>query len=102
LLETACLNWAWCDAVVQKWCRHTPRTPCIISDLTFSRRWLWGMLSCGMWYRVGHVTADVLEKLIASIITLEEISELGTTLAVTRNWMERIREEWKLLAIKGN
>jgi hypothetical protein len=40
----------------------------------------------GMWCRVGLVKTDVSEESIASIIRVERVSELGTTLAVTRRF----------------
>jgi hypothetical protein len=36
-----------------------------------------------MWRRVGLVKTDVSEEHIASIFTVETVSELGTTLAVS-------------------
>jgi hypothetical protein len=39
-----------------------------------------------MWRRVALVRTDVSEERIASIIGVERIGELGTTLAVTSNW----------------
>jgi hypothetical protein len=40
-------------------------------DLRFSRRWLWRMLSSGMWRRVDLVWTDVSEERIASIFRVE-------------------------------
>jgi hypothetical protein len=47
---------------------------------------LWRMPSPGIWRRVVLIRTDVSEELIASMIRVEIVSELGTTLAVTRNW----------------
>jgi hypothetical protein len=41
------------------------------------------MLFSEMWSRVAIVIIEVLDELIASIIKVKSISELGTTLAVT-------------------
>jgi hypothetical protein len=41
------------------------------------------MPSSGMWHQVGLVKIDISEKRIASVVRVEIISELGTTLAVT-------------------
>jgi hypothetical protein len=43
------------------------------------------MASSGMFRRVAVVRTDVSEELSASFIKVTRISELGTTLAVTRN-----------------
>jgi hypothetical protein len=43
------------------------------------------MASSGMLHRVALVRTDVSEELIASIIKVTRIGELGTTLAVTSN-----------------
>jgi hypothetical protein len=43
------------------------------------------MASSGMLRRVALVRTDVSEELSSSIIKVTRISELGTTLAVTRN-----------------
>jgi hypothetical protein len=43
------------------------------------------MLSSAMLRRVALVRTKVLERLIASIINVKRISELGNTLAVTSN-----------------
>jgi hypothetical protein len=50
-----------------------------VSDLRFSRRWLWRMASSGM---LRHV-APVRTKPSASIIRVTRIGKLGTMLAIT-------------------
>jgi hypothetical protein len=46
-----------------------------------------------MWRHVAHVRTNVLDKSIASINRVERISELGTALAVTREWRMRSSSE---------
>jgi hypothetical protein len=58
----------------------------IMSDLRFSRRWLWRTASSGMLPRVDLVRTHISEELSASIIRVTRTGELGTTLAVTSNW----------------
>jgi hypothetical protein len=48
--------------------------------------WLWRMASSGMWHHVALARTDVSAERIAPIIRIKRIGELGTTLAVTRNW----------------
>jgi hypothetical protein len=43
------------------------------------------MASSGMLHRVAPVRTDVSEELIASVIRVTKIGELGTTLAATSN-----------------
>jgi hypothetical protein len=57
----------------------------IMSDLRFSRRWLWRIPSSGMWCRVVHGRTDVSEEPSVSIIKSKRISESCTALAVTSN-----------------
>jgi hypothetical protein len=45
------------------------------------------MASSGILRRVALVRTDVSEELSASIIRVTRICELGTTLAVTSNWL---------------
>jgi hypothetical protein len=45
------------------------------------------MVSSGMLRRVALVKTDVSEELSASFIRVTRIGELGTTLAVTSNWL---------------
>jgi hypothetical protein len=49
------------------------------SDLRFSRRWLWRMVSYGMLRRVALVRTDVSEKPSASFIRVTRNGELGKT-----------------------
>jgi hypothetical protein len=57
-----------------------------MSDLRFSRRWLWRMVSSVKLCRVVLVRTSISEELIASIMTVKSVSELGTTLAAIINW----------------
>jgi hypothetical protein len=59
----------------------------VMWDLRFSRWWLWRMPSSGMWCRVALVRTEVSEELTISIIRVKWLSELGTALASTRNWI---------------
>jgi hypothetical protein len=45
------------------------------------------MVSSGLLRRVDLVRTDVSEKGITLIITVTKIGELGTTLAITSNWL---------------
>jgi hypothetical protein len=49
------------------------------------------MVSYGMLRRVALVRSDVLEELSASFIRVTRICELGTTLAVTKVFLRRVR-----------
>jgi hypothetical protein len=60
---------------------------------------MWGFHGCGkkmtssaMWPRGALVRTDVSEDNISSIIMLDRISELGTTLAETSNWITLRRQ----------
>jgi hypothetical protein len=61
--------------------RYIPKPVNTMQDFWFPWRWLWRMPSSVVWHRVSHVTTDVSEEHIPSIIKVTRIGELGTTLA---------------------
>jgi hypothetical protein len=60
------------------------------------------MPSSGMWLHKALVRSDVPEERITSIIRVEKISKLGTTLAVTRNWSITVINNWSTLATEAH